>query len=296
MAVDDDRRQTAGRRRELIIATFSRELDVDVPGSSAARLRDLLATHPTRHLIVSGDIDGLVSATMLARSAPPGWRATALIVKSGEVLLHPAFFDATDLSQCFGVDVYSTYIDNVSNHVSLWGNKRANSNADALTIANCYDAEVRRRAGQTLLGMPSLWAGIQGSYGESARQFDTAGYRYPLGTAHVMLALLESIGRSPELFDREYLPWLIANCDGGLKTIRDYPYNVPLWWSSLRRGRSGQSVRGDLPDRRPTGADRVGGRSESPTCREPPRGTGRPRSTSTTTGTFGHSPYRRSPQ
>ena len=233
MAVDDDRRQTAGRRRELIIATFSRELDVDVPGSSAARLRDLLNTHPTRHLIVSGDIDGLASATMLARSAPPGWRATALIVKSGEVLLHPAFVDATDLSQCFGVDVYSTYIDNVSNHVSLWGNKRANSNADALAIANCYDAEVRRRAGQTLLGTPSLWAGIQGSYGEAAGQFDTAGYRYPLGTAHVMLALLESIGRSPKLFDREYLPWLVANCDGGLKTIRDYPYNVPLWWSSL---------------------------------------------------------------
>ncbi|CAN7368078.1 hypothetical protein [Knoellia sp. LjRoot47] len=232
MAVDDDRRQTAGRRRELIIETFSRELDTNVTGSAAGRLRDLFATHSERHLIVSGDIDGLASAAMLARSAPPGWRAIALVVKSGDVLLHPDFVDGTDLSKCFGVDVYSTYIDNVSNHVALWGDKRPGSSAEGLAIAQAYDTEVKERAKTTLLATPSLWAGIQGSQSR-ADVPASAGYRYPLGTVHVLLALLEAVDRSPRLFDREYLPWLLANCDGGLKTIRDYPHNVPLWWSSL---------------------------------------------------------------
>jgi len=232
MAVDDDRRQTAGQRRELVIETFSRELDGNVSGSAAARLGDLLRTHPERHLIVSGDIDGLASAAMLARSAPPDWRAIALIVKSGDVLLHPDFISGTDLSKCFGVDVYSTYVDNVSNHVALWGTKKPHSSAAGLAIAQAYDTEVKRRAQTTLLATPSLWAGIQGSQSRTDLP-DSAGYRYPLGTAHVLLALLEAIDRSPRLFDREYLPWLLANADGGLKTIRDHPYNVPLWWSSL---------------------------------------------------------------
>lgn len=232
MAVDDDRRQTAGRRRELIIETFSRELDVTITGSAAARLRDLMSDHSQRHLIVSGDIDGLASAAMLARSAPADWRAIALIVKSGDVLLHPDFVSGTDLAECFGVDVYSTLYDNVSNHVALWGSKKPGSSAEGLAIAKAYDTEVVRRAQTTLLATPSLWAGIQGSQSRADLP-DSAGYRYPLGTVHVLLALLEAIGRSPRLFDREYLPWLLANCDGGLKTIRDYPHNVPLWWSSL---------------------------------------------------------------
>ena len=48
-----------------------------------------------------------------------------------------------------------------------------------------------------------------------------------------MLAVLEAAGRGPKMFDREYLPWLIANCDGGVRSIREYAYNASMWWSCL---------------------------------------------------------------
>lgn len=232
MAVDDERRLTARDRRVNIIAAFSRELDARNPYSAASGLRDLIAAQAPRPMIVSGDIDGLVSAAML-RSAAPGWDAVALIVKSGTVYLHPDVVDGIDLADCFGVDVYSTYIPNVSNHVALWGGKKAGASSEALAAAQAYDAVVRERAQKTLLATPSLWAGIEGSYGEAGKRPRSAGYRYPLGTAQILLAMLEVIGHSPKMFDREYLPWLVANCDGGLKTIRDYPHNVPMWWSAL---------------------------------------------------------------
>ena len=232
MAVDDERRMTAGRRRENIISTFSRELDPKNPGSAASRLDGLIRSSSSRPMIVSGDIDGLVSAAML-RKAAPGWEAVALVVKSGTVYLHPDVVDGLQLADCFGVDVFSTYIDNVSNHVALWGGKKAGGSAAALAAAQAYDAEVRRRSQTALLATPSLWAGIEGSYGEAGSRPFTAGYRYPLGTAQVLLALLEVIDRSPKMFDRDYLPWLVANCDGGLKTIRDYAHTVPMWWSCM---------------------------------------------------------------
>lgn len=232
MAVDDERRMTAGTRRENIIASLSRELDPKREESAARRLDRIIRTSPARPMIVSGDIDGLVSAAML-RKAAPSWDAVALIVKSGTVYLHPDVADGLDLANCFGVDVFSTYIPNVSNHVALWGSKKAGSSAVALAAAQAYDAEVHRRGEGTLLATPSLWAGIEGSYGEAGKRPLAAGYRYPLGTAQVLLAMLEVVDRSPKMFDRDYLPWLVANCDGGLKTIRDYPHNVPMWWSCL---------------------------------------------------------------
>lgn len=182
-------------------------------------------------MIVSGDIDGLVSAAMLRRAAPE-WGAVALVVKSGTVYLHPDVVDGLNLGDCFGVDVFSSYVPNVSNHVALWGHKRPGSSAVAGAAAAAYDETIRLRAESTLLATPSLWAGIEGAYASSDRG-TSAMYRYPLGTAQVLLALLETVDRSPKLFDREYLPWLIANCDGGLKTIRDYPANVPMWWGAL---------------------------------------------------------------
>lgn len=233
MAVDDGRRRTAGQRRALVIETMSRELDLSNPHSATARIDGMLRQQPQRNLIVSGDIDGLVSASMLCAAAPAGWRTAALIIKSGHVLLHPYLAENLDPTVCFGVDVYSTYIDNVSNHVALWGGKRVAHSQEALEAAQAYDAEVRNRSQSTLLATPSLWAGIQGSYPEAGEQPDSAGYRYPLGTAQVLLGLLEACGRSPKMFDRDYLPWLVANCDGGLATFAKYPYNVPLWWSCL---------------------------------------------------------------
>jgi hypothetical protein len=183
-------------------------------------------------MLMSGDIDGLVSAGMLARAAP-GWYVGALIVKSGRVLIHPELVDALSVTDLFGVDVFSTYMDNVSNHVALWGTKRPGGNTEAFAAARAYDLEVQRRASNYLLATPSLWAGMEGSHHEAGKRPTGAGYRYPLGTAHILLALLESSDASPRIFDREYLPWLIANCDGGLKTIRDYAYNVPMWWGCL---------------------------------------------------------------
>jgi len=233
VTVDEDRRRTAGARRGLIIKTLSRELDATRPTSASSRLDRLLEDQTDRPLIVSGDIDGLVSAGMLAAVAKPGWRAVALVLKSGQVLVHPDHADDLELTDCFGVDVYSTYFDNVSNHVALWGGKRPDSDQAAFAAAQAYDDEVLRRSGDTLLASPSLWARIQGSQSGAAGTHDSAGYRYPLGTAQVLLAMLEAVGRSPRMFDREYLPWLIANCDGGLASFARYPHNVPLWWSCL---------------------------------------------------------------
>ncbi|MBO3089489.1 hypothetical protein [Cellulomonas dongxiuzhuiae] len=233
MAVDDDRRRTAGARRARLIESFTREFDVDQPTSTASRFRALLDARDTRPLIVSGDIDGMVSASMLARVAP-GWRAVALIVKSETVLVHPDFAAGPlDLASCFGVDVFSSYFPSVSNHVPLWGAKKPGGSALASLAARAHDLEILRRADEIVLANPSLWARIEGSYDAAAERPFAAGYRYPLGTAQIMLALLEVVGKSPRMFDRDYLPWLVANCDGGLQTIRDYPYNVPMWWASM---------------------------------------------------------------
>jgi len=233
VAVDDERRRTAGDRRARLIDSFTREFDLETPTSTASRFRALLDEPGQRPLIVSGDIDGIVSAAMLARVAP-NWRAVALIVKSETVLVHPDYSSAPlDLASCFGVDIFSSFFPSVSNHVPLWGSKKPSGSAPAAMAAAAHDLEILQRASRTVLANPSLWARIEGSYEAAADRPFAAGYRYPLGTAHIMLALLEVVGKSPRLFDRDYLPWLVANCDGGLQTIRDYPYNVPMWWASM---------------------------------------------------------------
>src|SRR5699024_12571587 len=98
------RRKTAGARRGLIIKTLSRELDATRPTSASSRLDRLLEDQTDRPLIVSGDIDGLVSAGMLAAVAKPGWRAVALVLKSGQVLVHPDHADDLELTDCFGLE------------------------------------------------------------------------------------------------------------------------------------------------------------------------------------------------
>lgn len=227
---DTYRRATARARRANIISCLSRELDPHSPTSAVTRFLGLL-DGPSRPMVVSADIDGLVSAAMLARVS--GWRAVALVVKSETVLVHPSVADSLDLTACFGVDVFSSYMPNVSNHVALWGDKKPGSSAPALDAARAHDAEIVARSQNVLFANASLWAGIQGSYADAGSNPLSAGYRYPLGSAQLLLALLEVVDRSPRLFDREYLPWLVANCDGGLKTVREYAYNVPMWWSCL---------------------------------------------------------------
>ncbi len=231
MAVDDERRATAGERRSGIIRAFSSELDKLQPGSAAARLASLVADPTPRRLIVSADIDGLVSAAMLAQVT--GWKAVALVVKSDKVYLHPSLADDASLQDFFGVDVYSTLFPSVSNHVALWGGRSLAGAPGALQAAQAYDQVVTQRAGSTLLANPSLWLGIEGSYPSTSSRPRSAAYRYPLGTAQFLLALLEAAGHPPRLFDREYLPWLIANCDGGVDSFEKFHWNAPMWWSCM---------------------------------------------------------------
>lgn len=86
------------------------------------------------------------------------------------------------------------------------------------------------RQNQTkLLAVPSLWANTQGGY-EGPGRADSSTYKYPLGTAQILLAMLEVSGCSPKFFDRTYLPWLVANCDGGVSTYTRYADNARVWW------------------------------------------------------------------
>lgn len=233
MSVEEARRQTAPTRRAKIIETLSRELDRLQDRSAAQRLGDLIAG-ATRPMVVSADIDGLVSAAMLAQVT--GWRAVALVVKSDKVYLHPDVAD-TDLAMdsLFGVDVFSTRFPSVSNHVALWGGRALGGDPGILVLSGAYDSAVQAAAERTLLANPSLWAGVEGSYSSSsaANRPTSAMYRYPLGTAQFLLALLEASGYPPRLFDREYLPWLIANCDGGVESFEKFHWNAPMWWSCM---------------------------------------------------------------
>lgn len=231
MGVDEDRRHTAPARRASIIETLSRELDPLRMESGAARLGALIEGSP-RPLVVSADIDGLVSAAMLAQVT--GWQAVALVVKSDKVYLHPdVATTGLAMESIFGVDVFSTRFPSVSNHVALWGGRALGGDNTVLDLANAYDDHVRAAAESTLLANPSLWAAIEGSYPSTPRRPTSAMYRYPLGTAQFLLALLEASGHPPRLFDREYLPWLIANCDGGVESFEKFHWNAPMWWSCL---------------------------------------------------------------
>jgi hypothetical protein len=231
VTVDEDRRNTAHSRRANIIQAFTHEFDREQAGSSADRFRQLLEG-PPRRLVMSGDIDGIVSAMMLA--AVSEWRVVAVVVASDRVRLDPdtELESLADPESTFGVDVFSTRFPSASNHPVLWGARRLGGRAEAGLACAEYDARIRARAQDVLMANPSLWVGIEAS-GENPANPLAATYRYPLGTAQFLLTLMESAGRAPRLFDREYLPWLIANCDGGVESIRRFPFNVPMWWSAL---------------------------------------------------------------
>ena len=176
-------------------------------------------------MVVSADIDGVVSAAMLG-SVAPQFEIVAFSVLSTRWLVHPAHVSGLP-ADAFGVDVFSTRFDNVGNHVIKWGAKRL-QNPPVLAALQQWDAAVDAAAGQRLLAVPSLWAGIQGGYED--HQPTSSKYKYPLGTAQILLAMLEAGGRAPRFFDRTYLPWLIANCDGGVATYSEHADNARVWW------------------------------------------------------------------
>ena len=228
MGVDQDRRDTARERRSMVIEALSRELDPAHEDSTVARVGQLLEGSKT--VAANADIDGLVSSMMVGSVAD--WRIGVLVDKDS-YRVHPSLVgtlqgghSALDL---FGIDVYSTRFPNASNHPLLFGGTpsaqpwgRAVAAHDALVIESS-------RVHATL--NPSLWTGISARLGSGhPRGFD---YKYPLGTAQILLAALESLGKSPRFFDRQYLPWLVANCDGGIERIRAYAWNAETWWSAL---------------------------------------------------------------
>lgn len=233
---------THPERRRNIIETLSRELDPTRPESATSRLRDFITAHrgdDDVRLLVSGDIDGIVSAMMLFQAT--GWQACALVVGSEKVYFHPDFADVPALldGTVFGVDVFSLRFPNASNHPVFWGNKEFQKvpKRRGQALMKAFDDAVLDRVENGLVINPSAWARIEGARGEKSQGktvFPRANpYRYPLGTAQALLATLERAGFAPRMFDREYLPWLVANCDGGLKSIGRFPFNVPTWWSAL---------------------------------------------------------------
>ena len=161
-------------------------------------------------------------------SAPsaPGFEIVAFSVSSSAWLVHPAHLAGLP-DDAFGVDVFSVLFDNVSNHVIKWGAKQL-KNPPVLQALQGWDAAVDAAAKTKLMAVPSIWAGTQGGY-EDERP-TSAKYKYPFGSAQILLAMLEAAGRAPRFFDRTYLPWLVANCDGGISTYSKYANNARVWW------------------------------------------------------------------
>ena len=181
-------------------------------------------------MIISGDIDGVVSAAMLA-SVAPGWEVVAILSQSHRLILHPSVATAPTPEDLFGVDVFSIQFDNVSNHVVKFGPKKVQIDEIREAFQE-WDRAVDVASTERLLAVPALWAETVACY-EDANRAHSAKYKYPLGTAQLLLALLEAAGRPPHFYDRNYLPWLIANCDGGVSSYSKYAYNTSVWWPTL---------------------------------------------------------------
>lgn len=220
---------TASARRRIVIESFNRELDLRNSASTASKFHALVqdAASP-RHMVVSADIDGLVSSAMIA-SVLPSWKVVAVVFNSQEIWVAPGFSQRPE--NVFGVDLFSTQFDNVSNHISLFGSRRI-QNADKLTAFQKWDAVVTEQSSGRVFANPNIWACIEASY-EDADNPRSAKYKYPFGTAQILLALLEVVGLAPRFYDRRYLPWLVANCDGGIGSFYNHGYNADIWWPTM---------------------------------------------------------------
>jgi hypothetical protein len=152
--------------------------------------------------------------------------------KDREIYVHPEFASKRP-DNLLGLDVFSPEFDNVSNHIVLFGEKRL-SVPPVLQAFKDWDSKVLSAAAHPdrLMAVPGIVGHTQAGYSD-ADKIDSSKYKYPLGTAQWLLALLEVIGKSPKFYERHYLPWLIANCDGGVTSYRDYGYNVEIWWSTM---------------------------------------------------------------
>lgn len=231
MGVDADRQTTFLERKRKIVAAFNAQMSLG-PGSSVSRLRDALQQRRT--IVTGSDIDGLVASMMLAAVSP--WRIGALVMRSESVLVPPHRESLQEVvadsdRPPFGVDVFSLLFPSVSNHPVLFGTTPRTTPAWRRGLLSAFDEKVITTGSAAGALNPSLWVGIRATLGSQSPQ--GMPYKYPLGTAQLLLASLEIAGHAPRFYDRQYLPWLVANCDGGIQTIRQYPWNVEVWWSAL---------------------------------------------------------------
>jgi hypothetical protein len=197
-------------------------------GSAATRLTEMLVDGPPRQMVVSADIDGIVSAMML-HSVAPEWHVIGFVANSERLIVHPQHRESLP-DNVFLVDLFSPLLDGVSNHVVLYGNKNL-QNVEVRDAFREWDQCVLDAQAQRFHAVPSIWARTEGGYEDE--RVTSMRWKYPLGTAQLMLALLE-VGRiPPRFYDRHYLPWLVANCDGGISTFSKFPDNAGTWWPML---------------------------------------------------------------
>jgi hypothetical protein len=220
--------KTATERRRIAIEALGFHLDRNQPDSAAAKLKQIIEA-PARPIVASGDIDGLVSAAMLG-SVARGWEVVAIVTQSSKILVHPSVASGMP-DDLFGVDLFSTRFDNVSNHIVEFGPKKIQI-PEVRQAFEAWDTHVHDAYQQRLLAVPAIWASTKACY-EDAGKATSAKYKYPLGTAQLLLALLEAAGYPPRFYDRHYLPWLVANCDGGVDTYYKHAYNASVWWPTL---------------------------------------------------------------
>lgn len=229
VTVEALRQGTQRERRRQVIRSLSLGFSLVDSSSPLSRLAALLSGSE-RILVANSDVDGLTSAMML--SAVAKWKIGVLVDKSG-FRVSPALGLSNPFTSdvpLFGVDVFSLRFPGVSNHPIHFGLKPRDQPALADALQR-WDSQASRIVAAEGIVNPSAWLGIRART-EYADPLSIR-YKYPLGTAQLVLAALEVVGQSPRFFDRQYLPWLVANCDGGLKTIRDYPWNAEVWWSAL---------------------------------------------------------------
>lgn len=229
--VDDYIYATARERRKLAIKVMSTELDPAEATSSASKLKRIIEGS-FRPVVISGDVDGVTSAALLG-SVTQNCKVVAVVNnKDREVYVHPDYANERP-NNLLGLDLFSPEFDNVSNHIVLFGEKRL-SVLPVRQAFNEWDRRVLSAAADPsrLMAVPGITGHTQAGYSD-AEKMDSSKYKYPLGTAQWLLALLEVIGKSPKFYERHYLPWLIANCDGGVTSYRDYGYNVEIWWSTM---------------------------------------------------------------
>src|SRR4051794_25695622 len=112
-----ERWATRATRRARTVQVFADEFSA-APESALSRFRSLAAADKPVVGIMSGDIDGLVTAMLLADAL--GWKVGAIVHRPERILVHADFPGLTDLIFSdevipFGVDIFSFLFSSISN-------------------------------------------------------------------------------------------------------------------------------------------------------------------------------------